>query len=242
MNAGGFALWGLLAAAAAPPSSDIVFEQTSATTVDGKTGPTVRSRVYWSGRKVRLESGDGEGPLVMLLDLEHDRAYRLDASSKTAERIDVDAMRARSHLGFAAAGDRLGAGDEDAVRTQPLTGSRLIAGYKCTGHRLRAGETRIDVWLASDVPVDTEAVAEFLDWSGASSAMGGLLPAMRALGGFPMETRSQVTSEGHVYETRASVVSLERKRLDPALFEVPASFTIETEAETETDREAPGAP
>jgi hypothetical protein len=216
------ALWATVAAAA--PSADVTFEQTATTTVDGKASATVRSKVYWSGRKVRLESGDAFEPLVMLLDLEHDRAYRLDAASRTAVRLDVDGLRARAHMGFAMAGDSIGAG-EDSLRGQALPGTRVIAGYKCTGHRLRSGETRIDVWLATGVAVDMDAFAELLDWSGASAAMGGLLPALRELGGFPMETRSRVSSDGRVYETRAEVTSLDRKKLASALFEVPSTFT-----------------
>jgi hypothetical protein len=226
MSALAFVLW--TAVAAAPPSGDLTFEQTATTTVDGKAGPAVRSRVYWSGRKVRLESGDAFEPLVMLIDLEHDRAYRLDAASRTAVRLDVDSLRARAHMGFAMAGDSIGAG-EDSLRGQTLPGTRAIAGYKCTGHRLRAGETRIDVWLTKGVAVDMDAFAELLDWSGASSAMGGLLPALRELGGFPMETRSRVTADRRVYETRAAVTSLDQKKLPPALFEVPSSFTVEDE-------------
>lgn len=228
----------VLAAAAprpVPASHDLTFEQTTVTTIAGKPGAAGRSKVYWSGRKVRLESGDAFEPLVVLIDLDRDRAYSLDAASRTALRLDVDALRSRSHLGFAMAGDRLGTSTEDGVRTRTLDGVRVIAGHKCRGYRLRAGDTQMDVWVTDRVSIDIDAFADFLDWSGAAAAVGGLVPELRKLGGFPMETRSRVTADGRVFETRATVTSLDARKLDPALFDVPPSYAIEEETEAEPD-------
>ena len=219
----------LSAAVAAPPSGDVFFEQTATTTVDGKPGPMATSRVYWSGRKVRLESGDAFEPLILLLDLENGRAYRLDPPTKTAVLLDVDALRSRSHLGFAMAGDRMGS-SIDGFRKQKLAGQRTIAGRVSTGYRLRAGETRVDVWMAAGLPLDMEDFTEFLEWSGAAAALGGLLPELERLDGFPLETRSRVVTDGHVYETRATVTRLKQQPLDAALFAPPPSFKLETEA------------
>lgn len=219
----------LSAAVAVPPPADIFFEQTSSTTVDGKPGPVATSRVYWSGRKVRLESGDAFEPLILIIDFEQDRAYRLDPAAKTALRLDADALRTRAHLGFALAGDRL-ASSTDAFRRQKLQGRRTIAGRACIGHRLRAGDTRVDVWMADGLPLDMDDFTEFLEWSGAKAALGGLLPELARLEGFPLETRSRIVADGHVYETRATVTRLKQEPLDPALFAPPPSFRIEAEA------------
>src|SRR5688500_4199365 len=95
-------------AAAVAKAPAVYFEQTATATVDGRSGPEQRSRVYWQGKKIRLESGDTFDPLVLLLDLERDRGIRLDAPSKTAIVIDMDALRSESTLNFSLAGDVMG--------------------------------------------------------------------------------------------------------------------------------------
>lgn len=220
------------AATATPASTDVTFDQTTVTTVDGKAGPAMTSRVFWSGRRVRLESGDAFEPLVLLVDFERDRAYRIDPAARTATRLDADALRARAHLGFAIAGDRLGS-TAGSFRPQGLPGTRTIAGHACRGYRLRGGETRVDVWLAEGLPLDMADFAEVLEWSGAAAALGALLPELERLAGFPLETRSRVTADGHVYETRATVTRITRAPLDAALFDPPPTYRLESEAEPE---------
>ena len=218
-----------VSAAEPAPPADVTFDQSIVTTVDGKAGEPATSRVYWSGRKVRLESGDAFDPLILLLDLARDRAYRLDPAGKKAVVLDVEALRSRSHLGFSLAGDRMGAA-EDFRRTR-LAEKRTIAGYACEGHVLRAGQTRVEVWVSDRVPVEMDAFAEFLEWSGADASMAGLLPVLTRLGGFPLQTRSRIVVDGHVYETRATVTRLSAQVIEPALFEVPPSFVIQEEAD-----------
>jgi hypothetical protein len=215
------------AAPAAKPAS-LSFDQVVVTSVDGKPGPTQKSRVYWSGRKVRLESGDEFDPLVLLLDMARERAYRLDPVAKKARVLDVEALRARSHLGFSMAGDQLGAGED--FRRTPLPNRREIAGFTCAGHVLRAGQTRIEVWSSERVPVEAEAFTELLEWTGAGEAMGGLLPEL-VRQGFPLETRSRTVVDGHVYETRATITRVATGALPTALFDVPDAFAVEDEAD-----------
>jgi hypothetical protein len=209
--------------------AQVVVEQTTSTTVDGKALPSVHARVLWGGRKVRLESGDALEPLVLLLDLEHDRAYRLDPPSRSAVALDLDGLRARASLGFAQAGEAMNADEPDSFRTSALPGRRRIAGRLCDGYRVRHRQTQIDVWVSTQVSIGMELFADFLEWSGADQSLAGLLPEIRKLEGFPLETESHVVVDGHVYDTKATVTAVSVAPRDPSLFEVPAAFTLEDE-------------
>lgn len=223
----------LLAAAPAAPPRSVFFEQTSSSTVDGKPGDTLRSRVFWSGHKVRMESGDTFRPGVLLLDLETERALRLDPAAKTATVLDMSALRAQTNLGFSMAGDAVG-GDDDRFRTSELEGTRTIAGFTCQGHRIKGPNARIDVWTGAAVPVPMKMFEEFLSWSGAAQALGGLLPEIQKLRGFPLETRSRFTVSGHVYESVATITVLKVEPLAATLFEPPKDYrTVVTEAPDE---------
>jgi hypothetical protein len=209
------------AAAPVAKAPAVYFEQTATTTVDGKAGGAQRSRVYWQGKKIRLESGDTFDPLVLLLDLERDRGIRLDAPSKTAIVIDMEALRSESTLNFSMAGDVMGATD---LRSSPLPGRREVAGYTCQGYRLRAGDLRLDVWVAPGVRVPMEAFTDLLEFSGAAQSLGELLPEIQKLPGFPLETRSRVEADGRVYESVARVTLIKTDPLPKSLFEPPAGY------------------
>src|SRR5215472_17170899 len=77
------ALSGLLLAAASPPA-EVYFEQSTLTTTDGKTGEGVRSRVWCSGKRMRLEAGDAAAGPAFLLRLDTGKAYRLDPEQRVA--------------------------------------------------------------------------------------------------------------------------------------------------------------
>ena len=65
---------------------------------------------------------------------------------------------------------------------------------------------------------------EFLDWSGAAQSLGGLLPEIQKLAGFPLETRSRFTVSGHVYESAATITVLKTGPLADSLFETPKGY------------------
>jgi len=52
---------------------------------------------------------------------------------------------------------------------------------------------------------------------------------LRRLRGFPLETRTRVTADGHAYETISTITSLKLGAQPAALFEVPASYKVEAE-------------
>jgi Domain of unknown function (DUF4412) len=230
-----FALLTARPSAPAKPTS-VFFEQTATTTVDGRAQTPVRSRVFWKDHSVRMESGPLLQPDVLLLDLAHDRALRLDAKTKTAAVLDMAALRSHANLEFSMAGDAVGADDADRMRSTPLEGTRTVAGYVCEGHRIRGRSMRMDVWTSTAVAVPMSMFTEFLEWSGAAQSLGGLMPEIEKIGGFPMETRSRFTVGSHVYESVATVVQIKTDPIDSSLFEPPAGYrTVVPEPEPEPE-------
>jgi hypothetical protein len=219
----------LLAAGSAAPAAkakpaSVFFEQTATVTVDGKAQAPVRSRVFWRGQSVRMETGNLLQPDVLLLDLTLDRAMRLDAKTKTAALLDTEALRSHASMEFSMAAETAGADDPDRIRTTPLPGTRTVAGYACRGHRIRSGSMSMDVWTSSKVPVPMSLFTEFLEWTGAAQSMGGLLPEIENIGGFPLQTRTRVTTGGHTYESVATILQIKTEALDASLFEPPAGY------------------
>lgn len=223
----------LLAALAAGPPADVSFRQSVSSAVDGApTGPVVVSRVYRSGSRMRLESGDPETDPVFLLQLDADAAYLLDPVAHVATRLDAESLRARSQIDLAMAGDLMG-GNETRVRTTTLPGIRTLARHACRGFRISAGTAVLEVWVTQELPIGVAAFADLLDWTGAAQALGGLADAIRDLPGFPLETRSRVTVLGHVHETLATITEVKLGPLPASLFEVPAGYRVERGEEEE---------
>jgi hypothetical protein len=227
----------LLPAGQAP---GLYFEQTTVTYDAGRpTGPGVASRVWCSGKRMRLEAGDEKGGPAFILRLDPPAAYRLEPFQKRAVVVDVARLRTQSQMDLSMAGDLMGADDESRARTRPLDAKRTIAGLPCEGYRITAGSTVMDLYVTRSLPVGVEAFAEFLEWSGASQALGGLMAEVRKLPGFPLETRSQVTVLGEVHETRATVTRVETGPQPAALFEPPTGYQIVTEEQDQEEESKP---
>ncbi len=214
----------------APDAPELYFEQTTIIYQGGEpAGPGVRSRTWHAAQRMRLEAGDtSDGPaLVLRLDL--DQAWRLDHERRVAVEVDVVSLRARSQADAAFAAGMMGGSEEGAVRTTPLEGSRTIAGHACRGFRLVGPSVQMVLWVAEGLPVGVETFADFLEWSGASRSLGGLLAEIRALPGFPLQTHTRVDVLGEVRET-VSTVTLIRVGPQPReLFEVPEGWRVEVE-------------
>ena len=221
-------LLGALLAGAAP--ADVYFEQTVVTSSDGQpAGAGVLSRVWYSGRKMRLEAGGvPEGP-AFILRLDTGRAYRLDPGARTATELDANSLRAQSQMDMAMAGDLMGGAEQGPARSARLREPRTIAGYACEGYRISAGTTVMDVYVTRALPLGIEAFADFLEWSGAEQALGGILSELRKLPGFPLETRSLVTVLGTAHETISTVTRVKLGPQPASLFEPPAGFRIVAE-------------
>jgi hypothetical protein len=222
--------WRVLAAQGpprkAPPVPGVYFEQTTQVFVDGEpAGPAVNSRAWQEGRRLRLESGEGEGGTALVLRFDTRRAFRLDPVERTAQVLDVERLRARSRADIAVAAELLG---PLGVVPPPvaLAGERTIAGRACRGHRLTTGGLVMDVWVARDVPLGAEAFAEMLEWSGAAARLGPLMSGLRKLPGFPVETHASVEVLGQRVETLATVSRLVLGRAPAGLFDVPAGYRV----------------
>jgi hypothetical protein len=222
----------------APAStSDLYFEQTVVSTLNGRAGRSPgTARVWRSEGKLRIEQGKIDGGHVLILRLDLGVAYGLDPSRKIVHPIDLEWLRARSQMDLAAAADMLGGSDAEA-RLAPLEGSKTIAGYECNGFRIRAGPAVIDLYLTEALPVGIDAFSELLEWSGAPQALYGVLSRVQELRGFPLQTRSRVRLEGDVVETVATVSRVELLPIAPSLFEPPAGYT-----QAPIEAEAPGQP
>lgn len=216
-------------AADAGAQERIYFEQTTVTTIDGKApGPGVVSRVWYGRNRMRMEAGGTPGT-AFILRLDQGRAYRVDPVEKRTFVMDTERIRARSHLNLALAGDLMGGDDEGAARTTPLSTLRKIAGYNCRGFRIRAGSTVMDIYLTTEIPVGISAFTDFLEWSGASQALAGLLAELQKLPGFPLETRARVKALDHVQETVSTVTRVSVGPIAEALFAPPLGYPQQAE-------------
>lgn len=232
-------LLGPLAAAApaAARPTELYFEQSTIVRTDGiAQGPGVLSRVWYGGKRMRLEAGDAPGGPALLLQLDQGKAWRLDPESKVAIAIDISQLRARSQMDASLAADLMGGAEEGTARTVPLRTPHSIAGHLCRGYRITAPSMLMDLYVAEDLPVGIDVFADFIEWSGAGQSMRGILAEVRRLGGFPLLTRSRVTVLDRVHETISTITRVEVGPQPRALFEVPAGWRLETEApETEKD-------
>jgi Domain of unknown function (DUF4412) len=219
---------GLLAAAASAP--DVYFEQTTLTRIDGQApGPGVSSRVWVSGRRLRLQ-GEGQSGPAFLLQLDLAKAYRLDPERQVVVQIDLARLRNRSQMDSSAASDLMGSAAEGDVRTTPLSSSRIVAGYRCRGFRLSSESLTLDVYMAAEVPVGIDAFEGLVEWSGAGQVMAGFLVEMRKLRGFPLESRARVSVRGQTLETVSTITKVLVGPHPRSLFEPPAGWRVESEA------------
>ncbi|PYQ11872.1 MAG: hypothetical protein DMF80_20285 [Acidobacteria bacterium] len=221
----------LLELAARPAAGvEVYFEQTTAARVAGApSGPGVLSRVWYAGRRMRLEPGGAAGGPALILRLDRGKAYRLDPERKVAVELALERLRARAQMDLALAGELMG-GAEAPARTTELPGDKVVAGYPCRGYRIAAGAASMDVYVSEAVPLGVDAFADFLEWSGAGRALGGMLAEMRHLRGFPLQTRSRIEVMGQVQETLSTVTRVGLGPFPPGLFEPPAGWRLEPEA------------
>lgn len=215
---------------AAPATPHLYFEQTTIVYVKGEAvGPGVQTRTWHAGHRMRLEAADAPGGPALLLHLDEDRAWRLDPERQVAVALDGARLRARSQADAALAAGLMGGDEEGSVRSSPLEGSRTIAGHECRGFRLVGPSVQMVVWVAETLPVGVEVFADFLEWSGASRSLGGLLAEVRALPGFPLRTHTRVEVLGETRETVSTVTLIDVGPQPAELFDVPIGWRVEAE-------------
>jgi hypothetical protein len=209
------------------PAASVYFEQTTVSLQQGRPqGPGVATRVWYAGRRMRMEAADGGEALILRLD--QGKAYRIDPVQEVVREMPLDQLRARSQMDLSMAGDLMGM-QEARPRTVVLRQTKTIAGYPCRTYRVTAGTTVMDLCVSSKVPLGISTFTDFLEWSGANESMGGLLDAFKALPGFPLETRTRVTAMDKVHETLSTVTAVKVGPQPAALFEPPAGYRVERE-------------
>ena len=217
----------LLASPAAPPPVGVYFEQTTITYAGGRAeGPGVMSRIWSEGPRMRLEAGETVGGPAFILRLDTGTAFRIEPKERRAVEIDVARLKTRSRMDLSMAGDLMGADAESPARTRALAATRTVAGLPCQSFRISQGSTELEMCVTNALGVGVDAFADFLEWSGASQALGGLLAEIRRLKGFPLETRSRVLVLGEAQETRSTVTKVVVGRQPQALFEPPAGYAL----------------
>ncbi len=169
-----------------------------------------------------------QGP-AFILRLDLGKAYRVDPLERKTIVIDLARLKTRSALDLAMAGELMGGNEVGSARTTPLKSGKTIAGYPCQGFRVRAGSTVMDLYVSEEIPLGIDTFADFLDWSGANEALGGLLAELRKLPGFPLETRARVKALDHVHETVSTVTRVKVGPQPMSLFEPPKGFTVQAE-------------
>jgi hypothetical protein len=216
----------------AAPAAGVSFEQITTVYRAGQPAPGVRSRVTCAGRRMRLEAADGVAGPALVLRLDEGRVLRLDPATKTATELDAERLRARSQSDAALVAGLMGATADDDLRTTALPGARTIAGHACRGYRIAGRFLTVEAWVAEDLPVRASVFADFLEWSGAGQALSGLVTAVRALPGFPLETRMRVNVLGEVQETVSTVTAIRVAAPPSGLFDVPAGWRVVRETST----------
>ena len=212
------------AAVRKPASTQLYFEQATVSSLDGHAGPAQHVRVWCAGPRLRMEDTDAGG--VIILRLDQGRAYRLDAQTRTAHLYPASAVGDASREDLAEAGGEIGTAAAAAFTSRPLPGTKTVAGHRCRGYRLLAGETEVDVYVARDLPVGLDAFSAFLRWSGAEKALPGFLATLRKLGGFPLETRARWRTGSSARETVATITAIRVGPAEPRLFEPPAGYRV----------------
>lgn len=223
-----------LLVAAGPPPASVYFEQTTVAQVAGQAGgPGVTARVWYAGSRMRLEPGNAPAGTALLLRLDEGKAWRLDPARKRAISLDLARLRDQSQMDVSMAGQLMGASD-GGVRTEALP-AKVIGGHRCKGYRLTVGSSVLDVYLSRRIGASVAAFTDFLEWSGASQSMGGLMEALRKLPGFPLEMRSRVDVLGEIHETVSSVANVKVGPLADALFTPPAGWAVVPESQADQE-------
>jgi hypothetical protein len=222
----------LLAVLAAPARADVYFEQTTVVFRDGQpTGEGVVSRVWYAGRRMRLEPGGVADAPALILRLDDGKAWRVEPQARRAVALDLERLKSQAQMDLSLAGDLMGAGQDARVRTTSLDAAKTVAGHPCRAYRVSGPSAVLELCVASDLPLGVSAFTDFLEWSGASQSLAGFMDALRALPGFPLETRSRVTVLGEVQETLSTVTRVRVGPVDAALFAPPPGYKVEADAE-----------
>jgi hypothetical protein len=168
---------------------------------------------------------------ISLLDFKEKVIYEIDKQARTYTRTEVD------KLGVPGA-DMEGADAEQmkmmqammqsmaqSIKVTPTGETRTIAGYPCRKFVVSVMMTQSDHWVTRDIPGygELQAIGEKTAQLFSANPMlkqMNLLGMMKEMDGFAVQTQTRMMG-GSVTST---LKKIEQKKLDPALFKVPAGY------------------
>ena len=133
---------------------------------------------------------------------------------------------ARAPHADAAVAAGLMSGPGGRLRSTSLAARRTIAGHPCRAFRISGGTVAIEAWVAEDLVLPADLFADFVTWSGAAQALPDLVAAIRALPGFPLETRMRVSVLGTPQETVSTITAIRLLSIAEERFSIPRGWRI----------------
>jgi hypothetical protein len=181
---------------------------------------------YFISTASRIETGDGK---VVIFDYTSLLMYSLNTQSKTYTQVNMSELGMppkmsgpeKEQMGKAMAGMMNG------FKITPTDEVKTISGYKCRKYNANFGMVQGEYWASKDV-------TGYQELRTVSTKLGALLdknPMLRQmnvagmvekLDGFPVQTTNHVMG-GTIVST---LIKVEQKPLDPALFKVPGDYTL----------------
>lgn len=110
----------------------------------------------------------------------------------------------------------------EGPKLQPTGKKEKVGDYECEIFTTNLGTINITYWIAKDFP-NYQSVLNQLEkfQSGAISAMGqGTMPSLKEFPGMMMKTEIELSGK----KTTTTLVSAKEENVDPAVFNVPASY------------------
>ncbi len=194
-------------------------QSTNRTVDDNGASQVYQMTIHVKKSMVRVEVPPIAGMPASTAIYRRDRkvTWMLDAASRTYFEIHV-------RDGAAGQGDQ--EGKKDAPTVQRTKKTRKLLGYTCEQVIVIRNDVRPEVWGATGLGDLARVLTDALD-GGEKAASDDVIAAM---GLFPLV--STTTYEGRTLESQ-EVTRIERKPLDPALFEIPQGYTKQKAADVE---------
>jgi len=186
---------------------------TAVQTQTGPAGAAGTSRITYADHRLRIDEGDRSA----VLELSSGDVVYIDRAAKRWARVTLEELVKRRDEQLAALNARIDALPEplredfraqlEAQRAADLRGPEIertdhtdeVSGYACRVHRWSEGDTRGDVCIAEDLPVDlvafradVEALQDRLRSVGASRTVQALDFSRLGERGFPVRIRQTV--------------------------------------------------
>ena len=194
-------------------------QSTNRTVDDGGSSQVYQQTIHVKKSMVRVEVPPIAGMPASTAIYRRDRkiTWMLDAASRTYFEIHVQDEGPK----------KSGEVEKREVPTvQRTKKTKKLLGYVCEQVIVIRNDVRTEVWGAHGLEDLAAVLVDALE--GEQSAAPD--DVIAALGLFPLQ--STTTYEGHTLDAQ-EVTKIERKTLDPALFEIPAGYTKQKAADVE---------